>query len=463
MPVVVADIEACPGLSRDHICRSIAHIDGRDLQCRWLKMRRPLIERGGGKSPQHCHQTVHRIVGEMGVGKTITAIATAYLLKPRRVLVMCPPHLVRKWEREIMITYPEAGVFRLNNKGALKTISDLYRNRNNPVFVPDFYVIGRERAKLSEPWQNVIFYYKKMRSSGKCPNCFSHIDWDKFNSRKKYICSICKQPAYQFVKKYGRWSIADFIKRKLKGVFDLGIFDEVHELKGGDTAQGNAFGAIASAMPRVMNLTGTYNGGYPENIFYILYRTRPYPFIEERIGYREVDRFIDFYGARETKEKKAEDYEDHAVSRGRKTKRITKVLPVISPALIGRHIIDRAIFLRLSDIADSLPEYNEELINIKMDPELRKEYDQLASELRDIFNKKRSLGFYSVMAQALLQYPDSAYEERRIKWKEMENREIFECVRTTKQVFDENTYSYKEKELVRIIKDHRRQIGRAHV
>jgi hypothetical protein len=41
----------------------------------------------------------------------------------------------------------------------------------------------------------------------------------------------------------------------LKGFFDYGIADEVHELKG-DTAQGAALGTIASCAQRTVILTG---------------------------------------------------------------------------------------------------------------------------------------------------------------------------------------------------------------
>ncbi|HVC34640.1 MAG TPA: hypothetical protein VNL16_14110, partial [Chloroflexota bacterium] len=37
------------------------------------------------------------IVGEMGTGKTLIAAAAAYLAGCRRIFVMAPPHLVRKW------------------------------------------------------------------------------------------------------------------------------------------------------------------------------------------------------------------------------------------------------------------------------------------------------------------------------------------------------------------------------
>ena len=48
----------------------------------------------------------------------------------------------------------------------------------------------------------------------------------------------------------------------LDNFFDYGIADEVHELKGADTAQGSALGTLAWVCGRTVILTGTLLGGY---------------------------------------------------------------------------------------------------------------------------------------------------------------------------------------------------------
>ncbi len=48
------------------------------------------------------------VVGEMGTGKTFIAAAAAHLAGFKRVLVLCPPHLVPKWKREVEMTVPGA-------------------------------------------------------------------------------------------------------------------------------------------------------------------------------------------------------------------------------------------------------------------------------------------------------------------------------------------------------------------
>ena len=46
------------------------------------------------------------VVGEMGTGKTFIGAAAAYMAGFQRILVICPPHLVPKWKREVEQTVP---------------------------------------------------------------------------------------------------------------------------------------------------------------------------------------------------------------------------------------------------------------------------------------------------------------------------------------------------------------------
>src|SRR5262249_8963363 len=73
-------------------------------------------------------------------------------------------------------------------------------------------------------------------------------------------------------RKIHRMAPIEFIGRYLDAFFDYGIADEVHELKSGETAQGNAFGTLASVCGRIVVLTGTLLGGYADELFHILYR-----------------------------------------------------------------------------------------------------------------------------------------------------------------------------------------------
>ena len=48
------------------------------------------------------------VVGEMGTGKTFIGAAAAYTAGFNRVLIICPPHLTKKWKREVEQTVPGA-------------------------------------------------------------------------------------------------------------------------------------------------------------------------------------------------------------------------------------------------------------------------------------------------------------------------------------------------------------------
>ena len=110
--------------------------------------RRPLGAQGDAIRAVALSLQRHRgtnLVGEMGTGKTTIAAAAAHLAGFRRVLVLCPPHLVRKWQREVLATVPGAGA------AIVRTLTDLERLSllgGRPLFA----ILSRERAKLSYRW-----------------------------------------------------------------------------------------------------------------------------------------------------------------------------------------------------------------------------------------------------------------------------------------------------------------------
>lgn len=85
----------------------------------------------------------------MGTGKTMIGASAAYLAGFRRILVLCPPHLTRKWKREVEETVPLAQVVIVG------TTTDLERLRRDPRW-PLFVILSRERAKLSYRWKPAV-------------------------------------------------------------------------------------------------------------------------------------------------------------------------------------------------------------------------------------------------------------------------------------------------------------------
>ena len=90
------------------------------------------------------------VVGEMGTGKTFIGAAAAHMAGCQRVLILCPPHLTKKWKREIEQTVPFA------RAAIVTSITDLERLRLLIGSGPLFAVMSRERAKLSYRWKAAV-------------------------------------------------------------------------------------------------------------------------------------------------------------------------------------------------------------------------------------------------------------------------------------------------------------------
>jgi len=370
------------------------------------------------------------LVGEMGTGKTTIAAAAAHLAGFRRVLVLCPPHLVRKWQREIVATVPGAGA------AIVRTITDLQRLPflgGQPLFV----VLSREQAKLSYRWSPAVIERLAVVNGqllrgedGEptrrlcCPACFAPaldneglpLEHEQLE-RKKQNCRECGGPLWQADRSGPRrFPLADYIARRMPGFFDLLVVDEQHEYKARGSAQGLAAGTLAEACRRVLTLTGTLMGGYSSTLFYLLWRFSPA--VREEFAYKDEQRWVARYGILERITRKGDDdaYEDGRVSRrrGYRTRVVEK--PGVSPAVLF-HLIGNTAFLRLADVAAGLPEYREEVRLIGLEGSDKPDessqaayYHRLAGQLEAAVRQalaqgsKRLLGAY---LQSLLAYPDA--------------------------------------------------------
>ena len=112
-------------------------------------LRRPLGAQADAIKGAALSLEAHRgttVVGEMGTGKTFIGAAAAHMAGFKRALVLCPPHLVPKWKREVEMTVPGARAV------IVTSITDLERLRFSIGPGPLFAVMSRERAKLSYRW-----------------------------------------------------------------------------------------------------------------------------------------------------------------------------------------------------------------------------------------------------------------------------------------------------------------------
>ena len=264
------------------------------------------------------------LTAEMGCGKTICSIAAAHLMPKQnyRVIVMCPGHLIQKWIREIEITLPKCRVININGKG-LDELEKL-RHARNPT-CPEFYVIGKERAKNHHQWKKA-YVRERHLDRFMCPRCGRELDEESIRSRRPK-CARCSEPLYE-ADRHGmrRFAKAEYVKKYLKGKFDLFVADEVHELKGGTTAQGQALANLACAAKRTLALTGTLMGGYSTNLFYIFWRLMPRAVNRKNIPYNSPMRFAEDYGIIERTfiERKTDEYNYASIGRSRGTRTIVK-------------------------------------------------------------------------------------------------------------------------------------------
>ena len=371
------------------------------------------------------------VVGEMGTGKTFIGAAAAHMAGFERVLIICPPHLVPKWKREVEMTVP--GV----RAAIVESITDLERLRLSVGSGPLFAVMSREKAKLSYRWMPAVIQrwavskgrLLREEETGEpfrvpcCPDCTAQVvDKDGVPltfadlNRRKHTCAACDTPLWQADRSGpARYPLADYIKHHMRGFFDLLIGDEVHEFKGRGSAQGIAAGILADVCGKSLSLTGTLLGGYSSTIFHLLYRFSPE--IRTEFGRSDEGRWIKRYGFEEVTVGKPDDdaVEDGRNSRRRSYRKVTRERPGLVPSALF-HIIGNTVFLRLADVASGLPDYEEKILVSSMDSEedatgysQRSAYNTVFEELKKELAAALKSGSKRLLAtylQTLLAYPD---------------------------------------------------------
>ena len=371
------------------------------------------------------------VVGEMGTGKTFIGAAAAHMAGFQRVLVLCPPHLTKKWKREVEQTVPFARAV------IVTSITDLEKLRLSVGSGPLFVVMSRERAKLSYRWKAAVIKRWAV-SKGRlvrdeetgepfrvpcCPDCTAQIVdkdgvplTDADLNRRKRVCEQCGAPLWQAdSSSLRRYPLSDYVKHRMKGFFDLLVTDEVHEYKSRGSAQGIAAGVLADACGKSLSLTGTVMGGYASTLFHLLYRFSPE--IRTEFGRSDEHRWIQRYGFEEHSIGKPDNdaVEDGRNSRRRKYRKVVRERPGLVPSALF-HLIGNTVFLRLSDVASGLPDYEEQVLLSSMDSEedstgysQRSAYDTVFEELRKKLAealKKGSKRLLATYLQTLLAYPD---------------------------------------------------------
>ena len=441
------------------------------------------------------------ISGEMGSGKSFCGAAATYLAGKSSVLVLCPPHLVKKWQREIENTVPGARV------GIARVPSDLHRilalPRDRWRTGPLYTIVSRERAKLRfakrpAALSRTLRVRDERTGASRseavlaCPRCGAVLVDDRGIplgkadlARRALRCRAplptgrrggapdhqrprsrrapreqrrCGEPLWQADNtRARRVALADYITRHLKGAYDLLVVDELHEYAGDGSAQGYALGALASAIPQTLGLTGTLFGGKSSSLFYLLYRMNHQ--VRAEFGPRDALRWASLYGVIEriTKEARGDGITEEGVqSKRRIYKQMVRERPGIMPHLITEQLLENVVWLRLADVAADLPRYDERVTRHAMLPEQEAAYARLQETLYAALmnalrtGSSRLLGAY---LQSLLAFPDTCWREEIVteKLKGADGR-VTERVIAQQNALDAGVIYPKEQALIDLVR-----------
>ncbi len=400
-----------------------------------------------------------RIVGECGTGKTLMSVGIAHAhaeARPYNALAMCPPHLVLKWAREVLVTVPRARVFvlydlrnggdpskphgvvemKLRNghavsNGQKTTLSELRKmgrkGWRRTCSGPAYFIVSKETGKLSYFWKHAYTWSE----SGLCRLSVTNPDTGRsipktdggYLGRADFAEAKLKA-VYEREKegtevhsalwqadrnKIQRMAPLEYISRYMKGWWDYSIADELHQLAN-DTAQGNNLDVLRRCSRKLIALTGTMMGGYADDLFHIFYRMEPRKMVEEGFEASSQGRgdFQATYGVLESIEKIPDA--DNACSRAAKSTVRVSRKPGASPLLFGKFLMSSTAFVTLEDIADYLPPYEETVHEVALGAELATAYEGIEEDIRKALQENcgnRSL--MSLILHRLLLYPDHPF------------------------------------------------------
>ena len=370
------------------------------------------------------------VVGEMGTGKTLmmSTIAHAHANgKPYRGLVFCPPHLVPKWGREIYQTIPNAKVHTVSCWSDVIALSD-----REPPTGPEWWVISENTAKLGPSW-SPVFAQRRVedgkRNNGYiyCPTCYRKLERERKETgvlepltpadleKNRSNCMWCEAELWTWTPKFRRWPAASYVRKKLKGVFDYLILDELQNEKGENSARANAAGTLVSACKRVIAGTGTLIGGQADHLRTLLFRLAPRVIVDAGYEWEDYMPFSERYGRieRRVTTKTAGKSVDNRNSRGGTSKGTKVVRPGIMPPLFTEMLLRNTVFLSLAEVSDQLPPYQESLHPVQMDADIAAAYremeDDLRSAVRQMVVTKGDRRLLGAMLQALMCYPDKPF------------------------------------------------------
>lgn len=414
------------------------------------------------------------VVGEPGVGKTAIGAALAITLRPHMkpdqvVLVMSPPHLTKKWQREIEMVTKSVGV-RVYAK-ILKRVDDVraFMDADVPMMLK-VGIIPREMAKLAEGWEFAVQWrkvYTARWAYGEprpenltgdriltarvpiCPNCSATVTRtkngeaiiadEKWLARAPQTCPSCGGALWQFARTFSapksgekfpkrnpRMPLADYIATVFPNRVYLVLADEVHESKSTTTDQGAALMTFAQTAAKTVGLTGTLYGGQASGLYGLEFSFNPRVREQYPWGTKGQAAWVRTMGALERIVEYRPEYDKGGHYTGkRRVEHKPKEAPGCSPLLV-REIIDHTIFVGLQDIGRAMPDFEETPVPIPMDGDMELHYKRAKDKLSTYLFQCRMEGDASFLGrylQTLLAWPTAPFRGEKVIHKRRFDRE----------------------------------------
>ena len=447
------------------------------------------------------------VVGEPGVGKTVVGATLAIALRPHMkpdqvVIIMAPPHLTGKWQREFEMVAKSVGV-RVHAK-ILKRVDDVraFMDADLPQTLK-VGIIPREMAKLGEGWQPAVQWrtvhtarwaYGEPRPENLtgerilttkvplCPNCNATITRtkngeaiiadEKWLGRAPQKCPACggalwqhsrtfsaPKPGEKYPKRNPRMPLADYIATVFPDRVYLYECDEIHEAKSTSTDQGAAMMKLAQTAEKVVGLTGTLYGGVASSLYGLQFVFNPrmrqnYPW-----GVKGQAGWVRDMGALERIVEYRPEYDKGGHYTGkRRVEHKPKEAPGCSPLLV-REIIDHTVFVGLQDIGRAMPEFEEIPVPIPMDADMELHYQRAKDKMSTYLFQCRMEGDASFLGrylQTLLAWPTAPFRGERVIHKRRFDRESDQFIEIPVHdmpgLADDRLYP-KEEWLVELVRD----------
>lgn len=238
---------------------------------------------------------------------------------------------------------------------------------------------------------------------------------------KRWLVLTCGEPLWQYTNKPYWWPAACVVQRVANKFARYLVVDEAHEQKSATSAQSMAMGKILGSTKYCLGLTGTFIGGYANHLFPLLMRMAPADMKARGFEWGNGMPFTERYGCIDRIERYDTSVESTKSKGSRSMRKVKlgavdvqrKARPGIMPSLFSQMVMPLAMFLKLEQFIEGLPDFTEDMIACDLPPEIQAAYDNAQSDL-SLANAdllvNGNMKLMGTMLWTLLSYPDHPWD-----------------------------------------------------